>query len=154
MNGDRSKFRRTGRVLLTCAAASSLAACMGLPSGEPYGQERVDATSPAAAEIEREAAQSGEWPTFAGIPQIPGDVRTPQQWAAAVGATEEEGRELLVAVAPSTWSLTGTEAFAERIRNSLDLQPGDVPSANQQAETEAWARRMRERATPPPRPRR
>ncbi|HYG27550.1 MAG TPA: hypothetical protein VD906_11645 [Caulobacteraceae bacterium] len=153
MNGDRRKFRRTGRALLLCAAAMSLCACMGLPEVEPYGEEPVDANSAAAASIAEQAARESEWPTFAGIPQLPADVRPPQAWSAAVAGTEADRAGLLAAVAPSTWSLSGTEAFAERIRSSLDLRPGDVPSASQRAETEAWARQMRARATPPPRSR-
>ena len=44
-------------------------------------------------------------------------------------------------------------AFAARMQDLIDFDPGDVPSAAQAAETEAWAARMRARATPPPRPR-
>ena len=151
MNGDRRNFRQTVRGLLLCGAAMSLCACMSLPQVEPYGDEPLDANTAATEVIADQVAKASEWPTFEGIPQAPVDVRPPDAWRAAVAGTEGDRAQLLAEVAPATWSLSASEAFAERIRRSLDVRPGDVPSAGQQAETEAWARRMRERATPPPR---
>lgn len=154
MNGDRSRFHQAGRALLLCAAASGLCACVGVPGVELYDEERVDAGAAASTQIAEQAAQDRAWPSFTDIPQLPADVRPPDAWRTAVAGTEQDRTQLLIAVAPSTWSLSETDAFAQRITSSLALKPGDVPTAAQQAETEAWARRMRERATPPPRPRR
>ena len=71
----------------------------------------------------------------------------------AVAGTEADRDELLRDVAPTTFSLRETEGFAERMRALLGFDPSDIPTAGAAAETEAWASRMRERATPPPRPR-
>ena len=153
MNGDMHTISWGRRTLLLCAAAVSLSACVSVPVVEPYADAKVDPNSPAAAAIQAQAARQSAFPTFEGIPQIPTDLRTDEGWRMAVGEVEGDRLALLDATAPSTWSLTGTEAFAARMQDLIDFDPDDVPSAAQAAETEAWAARMRARATPPPRPR-
>jgi len=98
-------------------------------------------------------ASSAGFPTFGSIPQAPGDVRSVEGWNIAVNGTEAERAQLLAETAPSTFSLTDTQGFIAAERATLAYDPADVPSAGQAAESAAWARRMRERATPPPRPR-
>lgn len=153
MNRDRSRFWRTGKTLLLCAASASLAGCMTIPAIEPYGDAAVDPNSPAAAAIQAQASQPAPWPTFEGIPQTPTDVRSDAAWRSAVEDVEGDRVALLQDTAPSTWTLSDTEGFAARMQNLIDFDAGDIPSASQAAETEAWAARMRARATPPPRPR-
>lgn len=153
MNGDRSRFRRTGKTLLLCAAAMSLCACVTVPAVEPYADAEVDPNSPAAAAIQAQASQAATFPTFEGIPQTPNDLRTEEGWRMAVAEVESDGVGLLQATAPVTWTLSDSEGFAARMRALIDFDPSDIPSANQAAETAAWAARMRARATPPPRPR-
>lgn len=153
MNGDRSRFWRTGRALLLCAAGASLAACVTVPAVEPYADAAVDPNSPAAAAIQAQASAPSAFPTFEDIPQTPLDVRDAAGWSKAVGEVEGDRVALLNDTAPSTWSLSDSEGFAARMQALIDFDPADIPSAAQAAETEAWAARMRARATPPPRPR-
>lgn len=154
MNGDTHRILPgKGRLLLCAASALALGACTGFSPVEPYSGARVDPNSTAAAQIEAGAAQSTAWPTFEGIPQTPTDVRSPEGWRLAVTATEGDRLELLRATAPGTFSLDGTEAFAASQRARIDIDASDIPTAADAAETEAWARAMRARATPPPRPR-
>ncbi|HEX6859822.1 MAG TPA: hypothetical protein VF138_06450 [Caulobacteraceae bacterium] len=150
MNRERPIFRRLTPALLLCAAIP-LAGCMTSSMLEPYAQEEVDPNSPAAAAIAEQAARQADYPTFADIPQIPLDLRSNEQWAAAVAGTEADRAQLLAAVAPSTWSLSGTQAFAQRTRAALGFDPADIPTADTSAASAAWARQMRARATPPPR---
>ena len=153
MNGDTHRISRGMRTLLLCAAAATLSACVTVPVVEPYAGAQVDPNSPAAAAIQAQADQRGAWPTFAGIPEIPTDLRTDEGWRTTVGEVEGDRLALLNATAPSTWTLTDTAGFAARMQDLIDFDPGDVPSAGQAAATEAWAAQMRARATPPPRPR-
>lgn len=153
MNGDTHSIWRGMRMLLLCGAAASLGACVSVPAVEPYAGAEVDPNSPAAAAIQAQAAERGAWPTFEGIPEVPTDLRGDEAWRMTVGEVEGDRLALLNATAPSTWSLTDTAGFAARMRDLIDFDPGDVPSAGQAAATEAWAAQMRARATPPPRPR-
>ncbi len=154
MNGDTHNSRmKSGRLPLIAAASLVVSGCMSVPSVEPYGDAPIDASSAAAAQISAEAAQPGVWPTFASIPETPADVRTPAEWNMAVTDTESTRAQLLAATAPSAFSLSGSEAFAQAIRAQVGFDPADIPTAADAAATEAFAAAMRARATPPPRPR-
>jgi hypothetical protein len=101
-----------------------------------------------------EAAKTpGPWPTFADIPEVPGDVRDPAGWRAAVADQNALGAETLRGGAEDTWSLTATEAFRARAQAEVDSVKVHAPTAAEIAESEAYARALRKRATPPPSPR-
>jgi len=155
MNGDTHRIcRGKGRLLLCAASASLLCACVSLPDVvEPYAAAPVDLNSPAAAAIQSKARTQTEFPSFADIPQVPADLRTDEGWRQVVRGTEADREQLLAQTAPSTFSLNDTDAFTERARAAIGYDPSDVPTATEAAESEAWARAMRARATPPPRPR-
>lgn len=155
MNGVTHEiWRRRTRLLLCAAAGSLLCACVTLPDVvEPYAGAPADPGSPAAAAIAAQAASRTEYPTFADIPQLPTDLRSTEGWRTVVAGTEEDREALLADTAPSTFSLNDTEAFAARSQAIVAYDPADVPTAADAAATEAWARAMRERATPPPRSR-
>jgi hypothetical protein len=145
-------WRTSGRLLFSAAGLFVLGACASTRN-EPYANAPVDGNSSAATQVAAAAAQNAPFPTFADIPQAPGDVRSVEGWNIAVNGTEAERARLLAETAPSTFSLANTEGFIAAERAAIAYDPADVPSADQAAETAAWAKRMRERATPPPRPR-
>lgn len=153
MNRATHSFWRTsGRLLISAAGLTALAACVSVPN-EPYANAAVDQNSSAAAQVADGAAQNAPFPTFASIPQAPGDVRSVEGWNIAVSGTEAERAQLLAETAPSTFSLTNTEGFIAEQRSTIAYNPADVPPADQAAISTAWAKAMRARATPPPRPR-
>ncbi|MGE5566342.1 MAG: hypothetical protein ACM3YN_09350 [Parcubacteria group bacterium] len=153
MNRATHQFWRTsGRLLFSAAGLMALAACVSVPN-EPYANAAVDQNSSAAAQVAAQASQNAPFPTFASIPQAPGDVRSVEGWNIAVTASEAERQQLLAEVAPSTFSLANTEGFIAAQRAAIDYNPADVPPADQAARSAAWAKAMRARATPPPRPR-
>jgi hypothetical protein len=154
MNGDTHRICwDAGRLLLCAASALTLGGCVSVPVVEPYAGAEVDPSSTAAARIQAAAAERRDYPTFEGIPQMPTDIRPPEAFRRSVSATEDDRAELLRATAPETFILSGTEAFAASQRARLDIDASDIPTAADAAATEAWARAMRARATPPPRPR-
>jgi hypothetical protein len=145
-------WRTSGRLLFSAAGLLVLSACVGIPN-EPYANAAVDGNSSAARQVSAAAAQDAPYPTFADIPQAPGDVRSVEGWNIAVQGTEAERARLLAETAPGTFSLTNTEGFIAAMRGELAYDPADVPPADQAAISAAWANKMRDRATPPPRPR-
>jgi hypothetical protein len=153
MNHATHPFWRTsGRLLLSAAGAMTLAACVSVPN-EPYANAAVDQDSAASSQIAAQAARNAPFPTFGSIPQAPGDVRSVEGWNIAVQGTEAERAQLLADTAPGTFSLANTEGFIAAMRGEIAYDPADVPPADQAAKSAAWAKAMRERATPPPRPR-
>lgn len=136
---------------LALACAGALSACSAVPPAT-HGIP-VDPSSPVAADVGRAVRHPGPYPTFAGIPQIPTDVRPSSSWRAAIGGMQQRQATLdaqvkaLPPVAPET-----TESYAAAARARLGQPPGDVPPEDARARTEAEARALRERATPPPPP--
>ncbi|MDP1631584.1 MAG: hypothetical protein Q8L66_09215 [Caulobacter sp.] len=153
MNGDARTFWRTTKLTLLAAATGMLCGCVALPKIEPGASAGIDSRSTAAGRVADEIRTPGPWPTFAGIPQAPTDVRDAEAWRAAVAEQQADGLYVQRNAAQSTWSLSATEAFAAAARaeaNPLGLQ---APTAAEMAESEAYARALRKRATPPSSPR-
>ena len=153
MNGDARTFWRTVRLALLASAAGGLTACADLPKFEPGAGVAVDAKSPAAARIEAAVSTEAPWPTFAGIPEIPSDIRDSAAWRAAIEDQQAEGLYTSRNAAEDTWSLTATEAFEAEARAAANPLGLHAPTDAEIAESEAYARALRKRATPPPSPR-
>lgn len=135
---------------LRLVAGAGLCALLGACAGNPFATAEVDPASPVAAEVARVARLQRDYPTFADIPPVPADQRPPAAWGQAANDLESAAAELERETAPGTWTLEGTEAFAQRARRAAGADDAP-PSAT--AAAEAFARQARERATPPPPPR-
>jgi hypothetical protein len=134
-------------VRLTCGlvalgGGALLAGCVG----NPFATHPVDPASPVAAEVAQLSRKDGKFPTFASIPNAPKDVRPAPQYGRAAASISAAGQALIAATEPSTWTLQGTDEFAEKARRDAGpaLQPANP------AEADAFAKALRERATPPP----
>ena len=142
MNASRLPFLSAARSSVLVGACLVIAGCTGVP----FTDAKIDPASPVAADVARMTRQDAKFPTFAGIPPKPKDVRPVVQYGRDARSVLAAGDALVTATAPSTWTLQGTEAFAEKSRSDAGPQmeppkPGDA---------EAFARELRERATPPP----
>lgn len=145
MNASRPLFpmpTRLAQPLGLVLGCTLLAGC----AGSPFRDAKVDPASPVAADVARITRQPGRFPTFAGIPKPPTDIRPLAQYGRDANAVLAAGEELVRATAPGTWTLEGTDDFAAKARRDAGPQldppnPGDA---------EAFARELRERATPPP----
>ena len=134
--------------LLVCAGGAMLGGCA---ISNPFATAPVDPASPIAAEVAAKARAAGDYPTFAAIPPVPADVRPLPAFGRAADDLEAAGADLARETAPSTWTLTGTEAFAGRARDIAGPETTGPDSTT--AATEAFAKAQRARATPPPPPR-
>lgn len=137
--------------LLACAGgASLLAACAG---GSPFATAPVDPSSPVAAEVARMAKPTGEFPHFTDIPPVPTDQRPVAAWGQEARKLENAAAKLERETADNTWTLNvgGAEAFAARAQR--EAGPAATSDESSRAASEAFARQIRERATPPPSPR-
>jgi hypothetical protein len=98
-------------------------------------------------------ADPGARPTFASIPEIPTDVRAAPAWRQAVEDQEADRLFTQRNVAEDNWSLSETEAFAADLRAWVAEVDVHAPTDAEMAESDAYARALRARATPPPLPR-
>jgi hypothetical protein len=127
---------------LAMSAAALLSGCIG----DPFKDAKIDPASPIAAEEAKLTRQPAPMPSFAAIPKKPTDLRAAAQYGRSAQDILAQGEALVAATQPSTWTLQNTEAFAEKGRRDAGPQL-EPPTA---ADSEAFARELRERATPPP----
>lgn len=128
--------------MLAAGACALLSACVG----SPFKEAKIDPASPVAADVARLTRADSKFPTFAGIPKAPTDIRPVAQYGRDASGVLAQGAALVQATGPETWTLQATEDFATKGRRDAGPQiapptPGDA---------EAFARALRERATPPP----
>jgi len=146
MNASRPLFPTIPGVATALAVVAG-SVLLGGCVGNPFADSKVDPASPVAADVARLTRQDGKFPTFASIPKAPTDIRPLAQYGRDARSVLAEGAALEQATAPGTWTLQGTDDFAEKARRDAGPQieppkPGDA---------DAFARELRERATPPPR---
>lgn len=138
--------RTPARSLLGCVgAAALLAGC-----ANPFAEAEVDPNSPVAADVARMAHENSAYPTFAQIPPVPTDQRPAAAWGKSAAQLEVARAKVERETAANTWTLSGTERFVARAR--AEAGP-DISTDTTTPSTEAFAKELRERATPPPSPR-
>lgn len=149
MNAPRLLFpnvSRAARLLLVVGtvggAGTLLAGCIG----NPFADAEVDPASPVAAEVAKAARADTDYPSFSDIPVIPQDLRPVRLYGREAQAVKVAGAKLVRETAPETWTLKNTEAFAADAQRDA----GPTYEEGPQRDPEAFARELRERATPPP----
>ena len=143
MNALHGLFPTLTRGAAAAACCAMLAGCVG----DPFGEAKVDPASPVAAEVARITQARTDFPSFRDIPAKSGDVRPLALYGRQANEIEAAAAQLERETAPGTWTLSNTAAFAEGARR--DVGP-DLPPPTP-ADADAFARELRERATPPPR---
>nr|MEA2797499.1 hypothetical protein [Phenylobacterium sp.] len=136
------RTRRAAQLLAGVGACAVLCGCMG----NPFKDAQVDPRSPIAGEVAKAVRPNAPYPTFAGIPPVPKDIRPHKQYGQAAAQIEKTKADLVRATADDTWTLSNTETFAGEVKSAAgpDLAPA------QQSDTDAFAKDQRKRATPPP----
>jgi hypothetical protein len=122
-------------------------------AANPFAEAKVDANSSVSDDVARMAHESRAFPTFADIPPpVPTTAQRPvASWGQAADQLEIARAKVDRATAPNTWTLTGTERFVARARSQAGPDVGADTSTT--PSSEAFAKELRERATPPPSPR-
>jgi len=128
---------------LPAAAADACAPTAAVPAaGAP--------ASGLAPDIVAAAQQPHGFPGFCSIPKMPTDVRGVAEWKTAVLDVRRAGANLQRQSAADTWTLDGsTTGFAAESRSEAQAPP---PMTSPE-DTDTFARQLKDRATPPPRPR-
>lgn len=142
MNGETRKIVRLGLIVSLAAGASACA--------NPFKTAPVDPSSPVAAAATAAAKVKGPRRKLSEIPAIPSDIPTAAQVRAAVAQQQIAGDALTRATAPSTWELKDTETYAAKARRDVQPPAFEAPTEADRANTEAFARAARGRASAPP----
>ena len=128
------------------------AMAVGCAQLRPFATTPVDATSPIAGDVTSAARANLAFPRFADIPTAPKDARTPGEWRKAVVITLRDKSVVETMAESNPASLFDPEGFAKKARARAAIKPGDATPAMSREDTEAFAKALRERATPPPSP--
>lgn len=142
MNGETRKIVRMGLILGFAAGATACAS--------PFTSSKVDPSSPVAAAATAAAKVKGPRRKFSEIPAIPTDVPTDVQVRANVVQQQAAGAALAKATAPNTWELKDSEVYAAKARREANPPALAAPTEADRANTEAFARAARGRASAPP----
>lgn len=89
------------------------------------------------------------YPNFCDIPPKPKDIRPTQAFKAAVVRTRLAGAALVRESGPDTFTLSGTEGFAESAKQAAAPPPPVTTPGG--LDTEAFAAGAKAKVTPPPR---
>lgn len=144
------RISRLGRVLLLTVATVSLFGCANLASFSA-GPLPVDADSPIAAAVSDALRNPGPYPKFSDVPKIPENAPNAASGRATTDAVQKEADDLARALAglPPA-DVAATNSLLEELTSQV---VGETPPAEDaRARTEAMARDLRARATPPPAP--
>ena len=142
MNGETRKIVRLALIVGLAAGATACA--------NPFKTAEVDPSSPIAAEAAAAAKAQAPPRKFSDIPALPTDVPNADQVRAAVVAQQRAGDALTKAVAPGTWELKDTEGYAAKARSDVKAPAFEAPTDADRANTDAFARAARGRASAPP----
>ena len=141
------------RRFYSCALIVGFAAtAVGCAQVSPFTSEPVDAASPMASAVSSAANTSLVYPKFDQIPPAPTDVRGPRAWRRAVVVILRDKSVIETMAEANPASLFNPESFAKKARAQAAIKPGDETPNMTRQDTEAFAKAMRERATPPPPP--
>ena len=143
-------FRGARRFTPACTAlavAAALAGCASNPS-----RAAVDKTSPAAPAIAELPRTLGPYPRWSQFPRGPQPTPPPSEIASSVADLRGAQANLLSSASQLQWTLSGTTTFAEEARAQINPEYAAPAPADESAQAEAYAKSLREKATPPPAP--
>lgn len=106
--------------------------------------------SPMSERVETLVAANRTYPRWADFPAKPADLPTPQAVAARVGDLRGSSLRLTDETSRIDWTLGDPEALAAETRQAVGAVPVSPDTVRTEAEVEAFARRLRERAKAPP----
>ena len=147
MNARLSKKMTTAASLLLAGAA--MAGCAGRFAPE------TDATSPIAPRVQQLVDANRQYPRWADFPKAPEGLPQPVEVAAQVNTLRATSGALAGEVSRLQWTLEDPETFAAGVASRVDASQMSPVTAQTQADVEAFAQSLRDRAkAPPPIPRR
>ena len=141
--------RRAAGLALTGLGAALLAGCAS--ESDMAARSKIPPNSPLAQAIASVKTEPQPAPSFRNIPMNPPQMRPAGAWEQSANALQGQSREL-AGIAAVPVELPDPDAWGKRTAAAVGLDSLTPPGPNNAAELDAFARELRERATPPPPP--
>lgn len=141
-------FRKRTKLKASWLGLATLTALMGAcaPSFAP----RTDPKSPIAPSVQTLVDANRHYPSWKNFPTAPADLPEAGQVASSVRTLERQGGALGGEVSRIDWTLKDAETLAAETRAQVEAVPVSADSARTQAEIDAFAQSLRDRAKAPP----
>ncbi|MBB5770637.1 outer membrane murein-binding lipoprotein Lpp [Brevundimonas vesicularis] len=132
-------------ILIAAAAiATPLSGCVGASAS------KTEAVSPLAPRIQELVDANGRYPRWEDFPAAPTDLPPVTQVASNVQRLQGDSATLTSEIARIDWTLGDAEALAAEIRAAVNAVPVSPDAVRTQADIEAFAQSLRDKAKAPP----
>ncbi|WP_295218992.1 hypothetical protein [uncultured Brevundimonas sp.] len=132
-------------ILIAAAAiATLLSGCVGASAS------RTEAVSPLAPRIQELVDANRRYPRWEDFPAAPTDLPPVTQVASNVQRLQGDSATLTSEIARIDWTLGDAEALAAETRAAVNAVPVSPDAVRTQADIEAFAQSLRDRAKAPP----
>lgn len=134
------------RLMTTALASAPLALAVASCALTP----RTDPVSPIAPRVQELVDANRHYPRWENFPKASTDLPDPAQIALQARTLEGQGGTLHSEVARIDWTLGDAEAMAAETRAQVGAVPVSPDAARTEAEIDAFAQALRDRAKAPP----
>ena len=132
-------------ILIAAAAiATPLSGCVGASAS------KTEAVSPLAPRIQELVDANRRYPRWEDFPAAPTDLPPVTQVASNVQRLQGDSATLTSEIARIDWTLGDAEALAAETRAAVNAVPVSPDAVRTQADIEAFAQSLRDRAKAPP----
>jgi len=141
-------FRKRTQLKALSLCLAALPALLGACA--PAFAPKTDPSSPIAPRVQALVDANRHYPSWENFPAAPADLPGATQVASNVRRLEGQGGALEAEVSRIDWTLKDAETLAAETRAQVDAVPVSPDSARTQAEIDAFAQSLRDRAKAPP----
>jgi hypothetical protein len=131
-------------LIATVAIAAPLGGCIGASAA------KTQAVSPLAPRVQELVDANRRYPSWEDFPAAPADLPPVAQVAANVQRLQGDSSALNSEIARIDWTLTDPAALAAEIDAAVKSVPVSPDAVRTQADIEAFAQSLRDRAKAPP----
>ncbi|WOB77639.1 hypothetical protein [Brevundimonas nasdae] len=132
-------------ILIAAAAiATPLSGCVGASAS------KTEAVSPLAPRIQELVDANRRYPSWEDFPAAPTDLPPVTQVSSNVQRLQGDSATLTSEIARINWTLGDAEALAAETRAAVNAVPVSPDAVRTQADIEAFAQSLRDRAKAPP----
>ena len=148
MTGPEMNVSRAKKIAIAALAAA--AAPVGLGGCASAFAPRTDDQSSLAPAIEQMVAANRRYPRWEDFPAAPTDLPSNEAVASRVASLQTASTALARDTAAIAWTLDDPAGFAQSVRSRIESSRPSSSTIQTEADVEAFAQRLRDRAAAPP----